>query len=927
MKNLDTPNHRISTRQHPPIILLHEMTDYVTSERHRSRQRHSSIFVPQQPSILKKVASLISETLQTILLHYGSQHVTPNTERIVEPNYQINRSIHRYELHNYQKCSNNKITTTKYSLITFIPKNLWEQFYRIANLYFIMIAAMNWIPTLEAFNSYVSMIPVAVVFGLTALKDAYGDYRRRKLDKRMNRAICHMHWEQVIVGDFIHVSLNEIIPADILLIRSSDPDGVCFVNTSNLDGETNLKQRIVPLSLLRHSGVRLPLTLKEECLYRPTDFHAKISFEKPNNRINQMKGHIIYEDEMVEDIRSENMILRGCQLRNTSFVEGIVLYAGNESKIMMSSSHPSYKRSSLEITTNHFIVYCIAILIGMCLFTGIASMLWLSSYSPHTNEVIFVIMITSSVIIDGIINFVSSILIYQILIPLSLYLSVEFIKLFQVYFITQDINMYDQAQDRATKYQSLNIPEELGRIQYIMSDKTGTLTENLMIFRRCTINGMDYECEIKQCDRFNLQVDNVIVNNELKKRVDAMNWQTDRILTDFFITMAICNTVVVNMKREIKSRVRSRMKLRVDGIEEGFIENNAFNANNATKFPDNDMRKKQNNSIECDNLLNYKKRTNRQQVDEMIANALYEAESPDELALVCAARAYGVTLVKRSRYHITVILPRKNGQTFHILQGADSEILSSLASCQREQSMVVKLSQELLKKYSLQGLRTLCLAKRHLTINEYEEWLAKHMQIEKKVNSLTYEKELQQSLASIESNLEFLGVTAIEDRLQIVFRLGWSRRYNTRSCGLFPTTAATYFMHTEDDVQRVHGEISLQYKLNYCIVLSAKVIPLLYKQNNKLVHILQRSLSVLYYRMTPSNKAEIVRIAKKVLDGKVLAIGDGANDVPMIQCADVGIGVYGQEGMQAAMAADFAVARFKFLLPYCWFMDTGAMID
>ncbi|KAL3994114.1 hypothetical protein ACH3XW_20415 [Acanthocheilonema viteae] len=143
-----------------------------------------------------------------------------------------------------------------------------------------------------------------------------------------------MHWEQVIVGDFLHVCLDEIIPADILLIRSSDR--VCFV--------TNLKQRYVPASLLPHSG--------EESLYRLTQLRSKVLFEKPNNQINQIRGQIIYENDVTEVIRNENMIFRGCQLQNTTFVEGIVLYAGNESKIVMINSDPLHKRSSLEITTN-----------------------------------------------------------------------------------------------------------------------------------------------------------------------------------------------------------------------------------------------------------------------------------------------------------------------------------------------------------------------------------------------------------------------------------------------------------------------------------------------------------------------------------------------------------------------------------------------
>lgn len=87
----------------------------------------------------------------------------------------------------------NKIRTTKYTLLSFIPKNLLEQFHRVANLYFIFIVLLNWVPAINAFGKEVAMIPVLFVLGVTAVKDLFEDRRRRASDKRINNTTCRVY--------------------------------------------------------------------------------------------------------------------------------------------------------------------------------------------------------------------------------------------------------------------------------------------------------------------------------------------------------------------------------------------------------------------------------------------------------------------------------------------------------------------------------------------------------------------------------------------------------------------------------------------------------------------------------------------------------------------------------------------------------------
>ena len=128
-----------------------------------------------------------------------------------------------------------------------------------------------------------------------------------------------MPWEHIIVGDLVHVSIDETIPADLLLIRSSDSEGCVFVETSNLDGESNLKQRSV-IQKCRD------LCIRDE--FDPSSLNIKVYCNPPDSRLNFIHGHVEYDTGEEDRITKDNIVIRGCKLRNTTFVEGIVIYTG-----------------------------------------------------------------------------------------------------------------------------------------------------------------------------------------------------------------------------------------------------------------------------------------------------------------------------------------------------------------------------------------------------------------------------------------------------------------------------------------------------------------------------------------------------------------------------------------------------------------------
>lgn len=384
------------------------------------------------------------------------------------------------------KC--NAIRTTKYSLLTFIPMNLFQQFHRAANLYFLFLALLNWVPVVEAFEKEITMIPLLVVLMVIAIKDALEDYRRYLYDKKVNnklvRVFCGKQksyidrcWKDVRVGDFVRLSCNEIIPADLLLLYSSDPHGVCYIETANLDGETNLKQRQV-VSDLSLQGAD----------FTPESFHSRIECENPNNDLNRFKGYIEHSGEARVGLHSSNLLLRSCTIRNTETVVGIVVYAGHETKSMMNNSGPRYKRSQLEKRLNTDVLWCVVLLIVMCLIAAVGHGFWLKNFRNS----VFQVDGETPPALAGFYVFWTMIIVLQVLIPISLYVSIEIVKLGQIYFIHNDLDFYNEKLDSKIQCRALNITEDLGQIQYLFSDKTGTLTENKMVFRRCSIYGIDY---------------------------------------------------------------------------------------------------------------------------------------------------------------------------------------------------------------------------------------------------------------------------------------------------------------------------------------------------------------------------------------------------------------------------------------------------
>ncbi|XP_065389670.1 probable phospholipid-transporting ATPase IIB isoform X10 [Macaca fascicularis] len=701
-----------------------------------------------------------------------------------------------------EKHPRNSIKNQKYNVFTFIPGVLYEQFKFFLNLYFLVISCSQFVPALKIGYLYTYWAPLGFVLAVTMTREAIDEFRRFQRDKEVNsqlyskltvRGKVQVKSSDIQVGDLIIVEKNQRIPSDMVFLRTSEKAGSCFIRTDQLDGETDWKLKVA-----------VSCTQRLPALGDLFSISAYVYAQKPQMDIHSFEGTFTREDSdppVHESLSIENTLWASTVVASGTVI-GVVIYTGKETRSVMNTSNPKNKVGLLDLELNR---------LTKALFLALVAL--------------SVVMVT----LQGFVgpwyrNLFRFLLLFSYIIPISLRVNLDMGKAVYGWMMMKDENI------PGTVVRTSTIPEELGRLVYLLTDKTGTLTQNEMVFKRLHLGTVSYGA-------------------------DTMD--------------------------EIQSHVRdsySQMQSQAGG-------------NNTGSTP---PRKAQSSAPK---------------VRKSVSSRIHEAV---KAIVLC----HNVTPVYESRAGVT----------------GETEFAEADQDFSDENRTYQASSPDECGNMAREGLRTLVVAKKALTEEQYQDFESRYTQAKLSMHDRSLK--VAAVVESLEREMELLCLTGVEDQLQAdvrptleMLRNAGIKIWMLTGDKLETATCIAKSSHLVSRTQDIHifrqvtnrGEAHLELnafrrKHDCALVISGDSLEVCLKYyEHEFVELACQCPAVVCCRCSPTQKAHIVTLLQQHTGRRTCAIGDGGNDVSMIQAADCGIGIEGKEGKQASLAADFSIRQFRHI--------------
>ncbi|XP_046875687.1 probable phospholipid-transporting ATPase IIB [Hypomesus transpacificus] len=753
-----------------------------------------------------------------------------------------------------EKYPRNAIKNQKYNFFTFVPGVLYQQFKFFLNLYFLVVACSQFVPSLKIGYLYTYWGPLGFVMAVTMVREAVDEVRRYQQSKEMNsqlyskltvRGKVQVKSSDIQVGDLIIVEKNQRMPADMIFLRTSEKNGSCFLRTDQLDGETDWKLKVAVLCTQR-------LPALEDLL----SINAYVYAQKPQLDIHSFDG-------------------------NFTRVSGLLTVG------------------LLDLELNRL------------------------------TKALFLAQVLLAVVMIALQGFVGPwfrnlfrfIVLFSYIIPISLRVNLDMGKSAYGWMIMKDEHI------PGTVVRTSTIPEELGRLVYLLTDKTGTLTQNEMVFKRLHLGTVSYGTDTMD----EIQTHLVRTYAQQAAPSQAPGQPSSGAPSTGTASASTPSQKPAPAGPKVRKSVSSRILEAVKAV--------ALCHNVTPVYEPSDDTTAETETAEADQDFSDDNRT-------------YQASSPDEVALVRWTESVGLTLVTRDLSSMQLRSPAGQTLSFLILQvfpftseskrmgiilreESTGDITFYMKGADVAMTSIVQYNdwlEEECGNMAREGLRTLVVAKKVLSEEQYQDFESRYSQARLSLHDRALK--VGAVVESLEREMELLCVTGVEDQLQAdvrptleLLRNAGIKIWMLTGDKLETATCIAKSSHLVSRSQDVHifkpvsnrGEAHLELnsfrrKHDCALVISGDSLEVCLRYyEHEFVELACQCPAVVCCRCSPTQKAHIVKLLQQHTDNRTCAIGDGGNDVSMIQAADCGIGIEGKEGKQASLAADFSITQFKHI--------------